>query len=137
VQIAMDCADPARLSAFWAEALPGYALQAPPAGFDSWDAFLGEQGVPAEHRNDASAIVGDGPRVYFQKVPEGKTAKNRIHLDLQAGGGPSVPLDEQRARIAKNVERLQGLGAAVVEEHAELGVAWTVMTDPEGNEFCT
>ena len=40
-------------------------------------------------------------------------------------------------QIAKNVEWLQALGATVVEEHDELGVAWTVMTDPEGNEFCT
>jgi len=137
MQITFDCADPAALSAFWAEALPGYALQAPPPGFDSWDAFLEAQGVPPEHRNDASAIVGDGPRVYFQKVPEPKTAKSRVHLDLQAGGGPSVPIEEQRARIAENVRRLQALGATVVDEHAELGVAWTIMTDPEGNEFCT
>jgi hypothetical protein len=136
VQITFDCADPAALSAFWAQALPGYQLQPPPPGFDSWDAFLAANGVPEERRNDASAIVGDGPRLFFQKVPEPKTAKNRMHIDLQSGGGPSVPLDEQRARIAKEVERLQALGATVVEENAELGVAWTVLRDPEGNEFC-
>jgi hypothetical protein len=137
VQIAFDCADPAKLAAFWAEALPGYSLQAPPPGFASWDAFLEAQSVPPEHRNDASAIVGDGPRLFFQKVPEPKTGKNRVHVDLHAGGGPSVPIEEQQARIAKEVERLTALGAAVVESHVELGVAWTVMTDPEGNEFCT
>jgi hypothetical protein len=136
VQVAIDCADPASLAAFWAQALPGYQLQPPPPGFQSWDAFLDAQGVPPEHRNDASAIVGDGPRVFFQKVPEPKAGKNRVHLDLQSGGGPSVPLDEQRARIASEVERLRALGATVVEEHAGLGVAWTVMRDPEGNEFC-
>jgi hypothetical protein len=136
VQITFDCADPAALSAFWAAALPGYQLQPPPPGFDSWDAFLEANGVPEANRNDASAIVGDGPRVYFQKVPEPKAAKNRMHIDLQTGGGPSVPLEEQQARIAKEVERLEGLGATVVGQHAELGVAWTVLRDPEGNEFC-
>jgi hypothetical protein len=136
VQITFDSIDPAALSAFWAQALPGYALQPPPPGFDSWDAFLEANGVPEENRNDASAIVGDGPRVFFQKVPEAKSAKNRVHIDLQSGGGPSVPLDEQRARIAKEVERLQALGATVVGEYAEMGVAWTVLRDPEGNEFC-
>jgi Glyoxalase-like domain len=136
VQVTFDAADPAALAAFWAQALPGYQLQPPPPGFESWDAFLEANGVPEERRNDASAIVGDGPRLFFQRVPEPKSSKNRVHLDLQSGGGPSVPLDEQRARVAKEVERLTALGATVVEEHAELGVAWTVMTDPEGNEFC-
>jgi hypothetical protein len=136
MQVTFDAADPDRLARFWAEALPGYQLQAPPPGFDSWDAFLAANDVPPEHRNDASAIVGDGPRVFFQKVPEPKSAKNRVHLDLQSGGGPSVPLEEQKARIRAEVERLEALGASVVEDNAEMGVAWTVMTDPEGNEFC-
>ena len=59
-----------------------------------------------------------------------------MHLDLLAGGGPSVPLDVQRERVAVQVARLQALGATRVEEHAELGVHWVVMRDPEGNEFC-
>jgi hypothetical protein len=136
MQVTFDATDPDALARFWAEALPGYQLQPPPPGFDSWDAFLADNGVPPEHRNDASAIVGDGPRVFFQKVPEAKSAKNRVHLDLQAGGGPSVPLDEQRTRIQAEVARLEALGATVVGHNAEMGVAWTVMTDPEGNEFC-
>jgi hypothetical protein len=136
MQVAIDCADPAALAAFWAEALPGYALQPPPPGFDSWDAFLDANGVPEEHRNDASAVVGEGPRLFFQKVPEPKTGKNRVHLDLHAGGGPSVPVDEQRANVRAAVRRLEGLGARYVEEREGLGVVWAVMTDPEGNEFC-
>ena len=63
---------------------------ATPAGFDSWDAALDAWGVPAEHRNDNAALVdpdGAGPRLYFQKVPEPKTAKNRVHLDLRAAAG--------------------------------------------------
>ena len=136
MQVAFDCADPAALAAFWAAALPGYAIQPPPPGFDSWEAFLEAQSVPRELWNSRSAIVGDGPRLFFQQVPEPKTAKNRVHLDLHAGGGPSVPLDEQRAKVRVEVDRLTGLGASYVEEREEMGVVWAVMADPEGNEFC-
>jgi hypothetical protein len=66
-----------------------------------------------------------------------KTAKNRVHLDLLAGGGPTVSVEEQRERVAAEVARLEGLGAQRVEEHTEMGVHWVVMRDPEGNEFCT
>jgi hypothetical protein len=136
VQIAFDCADPAVLAAFWAAALPGYQLQPPPEGFSDWPEFLAAQGVPSSEWNTRSALVGDGPRLFFQQVPEPKTAKNRVHLDLHAGGGPSVPVDEQRAKVREAVARLEGLGATLVEEHEELGVVWAVLTDPEGNEFC-
>jgi hypothetical protein len=136
MQVAIDCADPGALAQFWARALPGYQVQPPPPGFDSWDAFLEAQHVPKELWNSRSAIVGDGPRLFFQQVPEPKTGKNRVHLDLHAGGGPSVPIDEQRANVRAAVARLEGLGASFVEEREELGVVWAVMTDPEGNEFC-
>jgi hypothetical protein len=136
MQVVIDCADPARLAEFWAEALPGYAVQPPPPGFDSWEAFLTAQSVPQERWNDLSAVVGDGPRVLFQRVPEPKTVKNRVHLDLHTGGGMDVPLEERRARMREAVARLESLGATVVEEREELGAVWTVMTDPEGNEFC-
>ena len=69
-------------------------------------------------------------------MPEPKTVKNRVHLDLHAGGGPSVPLDEQRANVRAAVARLEALGASFVEEREEMGVVWAVMADPEGNEFC-
>ena len=136
MQVTIDCADPGALAQFWAAALPGYAIQDPPPGFDSWEAFLAAQQVPKERWNDASAIVGDGPRVFFQRVPESKTVKNRVHLDLHAGGGPGVPAEEQRAKVRAEVERLQALGASYVEEREEMGVVWAVLTDPEGNEFC-
>ena len=136
LQVAIDCADPAALAGFWAQALPGYAIQAPPPGFDSWEAFLAAQSVPREQWNSRSAIVGAGPRVFFQQVPEPKAGKNRVHLDLHAGGGPGVPVDEQRSNVRAEVERLQALGATFVEEREEMGVVWAVMTDPEGNEFC-
>ncbi|MEO7236857.1 MAG: VOC family protein, partial [Lapillicoccus sp.] len=136
-QVTFDSADPAALAAFWAEAVH-YVLAPPPKGFDSWDAALDAWGVPTDHRNDRSALVdpeGVGPRIFFQKVPEPKTVKNRVHVDLLAGGGPSVPLDEQRGRVAAQVARLESLGATRVDDHADLGVHWAVMRDPEGNEF--
>src|SRR6476469_2786264 len=136
MQIAIDCANPGALAQFWAQALRGYAIQPPPPGFDSWEAFLEAQSVPKEEWNSRSAIVGDGPRLFFQRVPEAKTVKNRVQLDLHAGGGPSVTVDEQRTNVRAAVARLEGLGATFVEEREELGVVWAVMTDPEGNEFC-
>jgi len=137
-QVTMDASEPARLAEFWAAAL-GYVLQPPPPGFGSWEELLEANGVPREQWGAASAIVdpdGVGPRFFFQRVPEPKAAKNRVHIDLQTGGGPGVPLDEQRRTVQKEVGRLVGLGATEVSEHSALGVYWVVMRDPEGNEFC-
>ena len=139
IQVVVDAVDPAALSAFWASALAerGYAVPAPPGDFPDWPAFLRANDVPEERFNDASAIEAEGqPRIFFQRVPEPKTVKNRVHIDLLAGGGPSVPLDEQRERVAAEVARLETLGATRLEDHADLGVHWAVMRDPEGNEFC-
>ncbi len=137
-QVTMDATDPARLAQFWAAAL-SYEVQPPPGDFASWEAFLEAQGVPRDEWGAASAIVdpdGVRPRIFFQRVPEPKTAKNRVHLDLQSGGGPGVPLEEQRRAVRAEVERLVSLGATEVGEQADLGVYWVVMRDPEGNEFC-
>jgi len=139
IQVVIDAADPGALSAFWAAALAErrYAVPPPPGDFADWPAFLAANGVPPGRWNDASAIEAPGqPRIFFQRVTEPKTVKNRVHVDLLAGGGPSVPLDVQRERVAAEVARLEGLGATRVEDHADLGVHWCVMRDPEGNEFC-
>ncbi|MCW2621906.1 MAG: hypothetical protein JWL64_1508 [Frankiales bacterium] len=136
MQITFDAADPIGLAAFWAAALPGYQVQPPPPGFASWPEALTAWGLPESEHGRAAALVGDGPRLFFQRVPEPKTAKNRVHLDLQSGGGPGVEPDAQRARVRAEVARLQALGAELVHECEELGVVWAVMTDPEGNEFC-
>lgn len=139
MQITFDCADPAALSAFWAEAL-GYKLQDPPAGFDSWDQALDAMGVPPERRNDASAVVDPGgarPRLFFQKVPEGKQAKNRVHLDVRAA--PGLEGDARMAALEAEAERLVSHGATRLERHepaAPLSAGHIVMADPEGNEFC-
>jgi catechol 2,3-dioxygenase-like lactoylglutathione lyase family enzyme len=139
VQVTFDAADPAALAAFWAEAL-GYQQQAPPAGFESWDQALEAFGVPPERRNDAAAVIdpdGAGPRVFFQRVPEGKQAKNRVHLDVRAA--PGLEGDARMAALEAEAERLVARGATRLERHEPappLGAGHIVMADPEGNEFC-
>ena len=138
-QVTFDCGDPARVAQFWATAL-GYKIQDPPDGFETWEAFLSAQGVPELEWNSASAVVdpdGHGPRLYFQRVPEGKTVKNRVHLDLNVSGPRDDPLDDRLARINAEVERMTSAGATVIRPLAEEnGDWWTVLQDPEGNEFC-
>jgi hypothetical protein len=138
VQLVFDCAHPGEIASFWATALH-YQAQPPPDGFDTWEDALREWGVPEELFDSRSAVVdpdGQGPRIFFQQVPEGKTVKNRVHLDLNVSGGPSVALDERRRRIDTEVVRLREAGATVLREAEENGEYWVVMRDPEGNEFC-
>lgn len=137
VQIVFDCADPDKLATFWASALH-YKKQDPPAGFASWPDFLKAQGIPQSQWNSASAIVdpdGVGPRIYFQQVPEGKTVKNRVHLDLNVGGPRSAPPDERRRRVDAEVGRLVRLGARQSRTIEERGEYFINMFDPESNEF--
>jgi hypothetical protein len=145
IQIVFDCADPERLGTFWAQALH-YKEQDPPAGFASWPDALKALGVPEADWNSAYAIVDPekkGPRIYFQQMDTPKPGKNRLHMDLNVGGGQSVPLETRRERIDAEVKRLLGLGArepSKVElpwrSAAETGEYWVVMQDPDGNEFC-
>ncbi len=142
VQIVLDALDPETLGRFWAAALAdrGYEVPKPPGGHPDWPSFLAAAGVPREQWGSASALEnpdGSQPRIFLQRVAEPKTVKNRVHIDLQAGGGPAVPMDEQRRRVAAAVERLEALGATRVGEHTAMGVHWVTMLDPEGNEFCT
>jgi catechol 2,3-dioxygenase-like lactoylglutathione lyase family enzyme len=139
VQFTFDCADPARLAEFWAQVL-GYQVQAPPEGFETWPQALEAFGVPPEHHNDASAVVdpeGAGPRVFFQRVPEGKQVKNRVHLDVRAA--PGLAGDDRMAALEAEAERVVALGAsrlARFEPAPPMGAGHLVMADPEGNEFC-
>jgi hypothetical protein len=139
IQVVMDCADPDRMMAFWGPAL-GYARQDPPQGYATWEEFLEAMGVPKDKWDSAGAVVdpdGTGPRLYFQKVPEAKVVKNRVHLDLNVGGGRGKPLEERRANVDAEVERLKGLGATEFRPGSlENDEYWVVMQDPEGNEFC-
>lgn len=146
IQVVFDSPDPDRLARFWAEALH-YVVQPPPPGYASWDAFLEAMHVPREDWNAASAVVdpeGKGPRVYFQQMDTPKPAKNRLHLDLNVGGGSKVPPEERKATVDAEVTRLLGLGATRLvpweDQRLQLweaqGEYWVVMADPEGNEFC-
>ncbi len=136
LHVTLDAADPAALGEFWKVAL-GYRDDDPPPGFANWDEALAE--IPEEHRNDAYAVIdpdGVGPRVFILKVPEGKTAKNRMHLDIGVGRG-IADAAERAITVQAHVQKLVDAGGAVVEDRTdEWGGVWTVMTDPEGNEFC-
>lgn len=107
--ITFDCADAARLAGFWADVT-------------GWD--IGPEPSPQFAVVGGPARPADCPSLMFIQVPEGKMAKNRVHLDLAA-----------EDRVAE-VDRLVGLGATLVHEKEERGVHWSTLQDPEGNEFC-
>lgn len=147
VQVTFDAQDPRTLSIFWREVLdyvhpspPGVEL---PPGADplvAWDEFLEESGVPLEMRNSASVLEdpdGSGPRIFFQQVPEGKIAKNRVHLDVRTAS--DLRGDERMAALEVECERLVGLGGTRLARHEPeppTSIGFIVMADPEGNEFC-
>jgi hypothetical protein len=137
IQVTFDCADPRALSTFWNAAL-GYVFPPPPPGFDSWDAFSAS--LPAELRNARSASedpAGVGPRLFFQRVPEGKSVKNRLHLDVRAA--PGLEGEARMAALESECARLMALGASRLrrtEPAPPMEQGFIVMTDPEGNEFC-
>ncbi len=119
-QVTFDCAEPERVARFWCEVL-GYVVP------------------PSEEQGSPSACVdpsGVGPRLFFQRVPEGKVVKNRLHLDVRVGTG--LVGDERLAALEAEGARLVALGAARVrlllaDEENE---SCLVMQDVEGNEFC-
>ncbi len=123
--ITFDCHDAQRQAAFWKVAL-GYVDAPPPTGWESWEDWARHFEVPEEELDDGASLVdpdGVQPPVGFLKVPERKTAKNRLHIDLRP--------DDQEAEV----ERLVDMGA----RHVDVGqgdVSWVVLADPEGNEFC-
>jgi catechol 2,3-dioxygenase-like lactoylglutathione lyase family enzyme len=137
--LTIDAEDPARLAAFWADAL-GYVQADPPDGFETWNAWLKHTGVPKKEWNDAAYLedpAGQGPTLSFLKVPEAKSVKNRVHPDLKVAGGRHQSQKKRRSRIDKAVERLTAAGAKVQQEVEQDGnLDHVVMTDPEGNEFC-
>ena len=138
LQIVFDSSNPLSLSKFYAEALH-YKLQDPPSGFESWEAFLRAQGIPEEEWDNASPIVdpeGKGPRIYFQQMDTPNLGKNRLHIDINASDGLSVPLAERKEQVNSEVERLLHLGARKQQELSEMEEYCVVMLDPEGNEFC-
>ena len=147
IQVTFDANDPRTLSIFWRDVL-GYVHPAPPGvelapGEDplaAWDDFLRTSGVPAEQRNSASALEDPdrtGPRIFFQQVPEGKSGKNRLHLDVRTAS--DLRGEERMAALEVECGRLVGLGATRLARHepqAPTSIGFIVMADPEGNEFC-
>ncbi|GAA3001197.1 VOC family protein [Streptomyces fulvorobeus] len=142
-KVVVDAADPHAQAGFWAEAL-GYLVEDNSPLVEELlgvGAVTEEMTVEAHGRRawrDLAAArhpddpyeeksgTGLGRRLLFQRVPEPKTVKNRLHLDLHAGPG----------RRDAEVARLVGLGASVRRSVEEQGGSWVVLTDPEGNEFC-
>ena len=119
--VVFDCGHPASLARFWAAAVDGYAV----APYDDEEiARLQSLGYSGPEEDPGVVVECDDgrglPRLYFQLVPEGKAAKNRLHLDLRT--------DDLDAEVA----RLVGLGATVLATHER----HRVLADPEGNEFC-
>jgi hypothetical protein len=115
--IVVDCGRPSALARFWAAALDGYSV----APYDDAEvARLAALGIHDLEDDPTVLVTGPGPRLFFQLVPEGKQAKNRLHLDLTAA--------ESEVEIA----RLTGLGGSVLARYA----SHATLADPEGNEFC-
>ena len=119
--IVFDCEHPASLARFWAAALSGYAV----ARYDEAELErLRSQGID-DPEDDPTVLVeaaGINPRLWFQRVPEQKIAKNRVHLDLRTDD------------VDVEIERLESLGARRLDQQPNLDLV--VMRDPEGNEFC-
>lgn len=147
VQITFDARDPRAQSRFWSAAL-GYVIPGPPGvevgdgvdPLDAWDEFLAGLGVPEDRRNTRSAAedpAGQGPRLFFQQVPEDKAVKNRVHLDVRAA--PGLEGEERMAALEAECKRLVALGASRVRRHdpaPPMDAGHIVLTDPEGNELC-
>jgi hypothetical protein len=133
-QVTFDCAEPVRVARCWCDVL-GYVV-ASPKGFADWDEF--ELSQAPEDRGSWCACVdpsGVGPRLYFQRVPEGKAVKNRVHLDVRVGTG--LVGEERLAALEAECARLVALGAVRVRLLYDGGDdSCIVMQDIEGNEFC-
>lgn len=129
-QITIDCFDADHMAVFWSIAL-GYVIEPPPAGYLSWEDFLRASDLPLPSSGSINAIVdpdGDGPRILFLRVPEPKTVKNRLHLDLRT--------DRSDGGKRSKIKQLLDAGATEIRRVEEHGGWWMVMADPEGNEFC-
>src|SRR5215469_6393678 len=99
IQVVFDAAEPSKLAEFWALAL-GYVTEPPPPGFSTWEDFARSINLPEEQWGDQASLIdpeGAGPRIYIQRVPEPKTAKNRVHLDVRVAGREMR--GEERARL--------------------------------------
>jgi hypothetical protein len=130
VQVTFDCAEPETLAVFWAAVL-GY----PAPDIEGFRAKLRSLGIPDDRLGESCLIEDPGgarPRLFFQRVPEPKVAKNRVHLDVGARAGGSASQDD----IDREVERIVAVGGQVLHPVTDESGYFVVMLDPEGNEFC-
>ncbi len=134
IDLTLDCTDAKLLAEFWKTAL-GYVDEPPPAPFETREEWFAQFDLPEDDSVDDAQWLcdpdGAGPRLSLLKVPEPKTAKNRLHLDIRVPGHGSTA--ERWARISAESERLVEAGGSVLATFDEHHV---VMADPEGNEFC-
>ncbi len=136
VQVTFDCTEPQRVGRFWCEVL-GYVEPTPPEGFATWEDV--DRSLPPEDQGRWYACedpTGVGPRLFFQRVPEGKVVKNRVHLDVRVGTG--LVGHERVAALEAECSRLVALGGTRVRLMLadEQNESCLVMQDVEGNEFC-
>jgi hypothetical protein len=130
--VTIDCRHPTSLAQFWCELL-GYIEEPPPAGYQSWQDYDLTNGVSSEQADSGCTIIdpeGRLPRIYFQQVPEAKSGKNRVHLDVVASGR------REWADVTAAADRSVELGGVVVRESGNPDDRFITVTDPEGNEFC-
>jgi hypothetical protein len=134
VQVTFDCTEPERVARFWCEVL-GYVIPSPSEEFAAWADY--RDSLSPEEQGSWCACVdpsGVGPRLFFQRVPEGKVTKNRVHLDVRVGTG--LEGEERLAALEAECARLLPLGALRVRLLYDGTDSCIVMQDVEGNEFC-
>ncbi|MFF0471533.1 VOC family protein [Micromonospora zamorensis] len=134
ISLTLDSTDAQVLAPFWKTAL-GYIDEPPPPPFTTREEWLAQFDLPEDDLPEHSAWLcdpdGTGPRLSILNVPEPKTAKNRLHIDIRVPGHGSP--DERWARILAKADRLVRAGGTVLRADDRHHV---VMADPEGNEFC-
>ena len=141
-QIVIDCFEPRRLVQFWSSAIR-YRPEPHPQGFAGWREYWRSIGVSEQYVRGVTTPEsiddprGEGPRIWFHAVPEGKSGKNRLHFDIRASGSRELPLTTRREQVEAEVSRLVALGATRLETLWEEGDDHyaVAMADPEGNEF--
>jgi hypothetical protein len=140
-QLVIDCLDPEPLARFWAAAL-GYEFAPPPEGFSTWDDYWRDVGVGDEDLGIGQDRIidpaGSGPPIWFQVVPD-KTFQSQpsMHIDINASGGRTVPIDIRKQRVDAEASRLAGLGATITGALSNDGLDHYAvgMRDPQGNAF--
>jgi glyoxalase superfamily protein len=146
-QLTIDANDPERLARFWQQALGWVPAPppAPPAGTGDgptwWAHYRGRLGGLNAFADRLFDPAGVGPPLWFQKVPEGKAGKNRLHLDLYpTARDDSLPLERRIELVDAKAAELVALGATIIhrirdDDPADLQY-YLILQDPEGNEFC-